>query len=491
MRRSLWSLHLFFVIGASTFACGGPGDGQAPPEAPAETAEVGTVKLALTTVPTGIQCIQVSADMSNYPWAHLATQSFASTPGAAWTGTVQLGSFAWGQVLVTAQAYNVACASIGATPTWQADPIVINLTPGAPGISQLNFRQNYGIVATANFAPSVTSVSLGTYTTGLLLADNTVRIVGNSSVGVSTPTSLTNVVELAVGYSHACGRKSDGTVWCWGQNNYGQLGNGTTTNSLTTPVQVSGITGATTVAVGSWISCASTSLNTTYCWGYNAYGALGNGTTTNSSTPSLVSGINGSAKIATSFAHTCAVTNDGGTYCWGFNGAGALGNGGTVNSTVPVLAAGVRGAVSVAVGDNHSCAATSTGAAYCWGANISGQIGNNSTTAALTPNLVSAISGTVVELSAGIDATCAVTAEGLVYCWGNGASGTVGDGSGLVKLAPVQILSGARQVRIGASGLSACALMQDVSVQCWGSNLSGQLGDGTFTSRFKPVPMQL
>jgi hypothetical protein len=348
----------------ATLACGGaPDDGEG-----LERSDVGQMTFALTAVPAGIQCIQVNVDMADYPWTHLATQNFAATPGSAWSGTVALGSFTTGLVWVTAGAYNAACASIGTTPNWVSDPVLINLTPGTPGSAPLNFRQNYGVVASGNFAPSVADVSVGTYTTGLRLVDNTVRIVGTF---ILAPTSLTNVAELSVGGSHACARKIDGTVWCWGNNSYGQLGNGTTTSSLTTPVQATGIAGATTVSVGDITSCASTSTST-YCWGYNGQGAIGNGSTVNALSPVQL-GIPGSDKIATTQSHTCAAVNDGTVRCWGDNTGGALGNGGTVDSTVPVATA-LRGAVSVAVGDAHSCAVTTDDLAYCFGVLLGEQL---------------------------------------------------------------------------------------------------------------------
>jgi hypothetical protein len=492
MKPEMRRCFVLCIVSLPALACGGAPD--SPESSKPESSDIGQVRFALTSVPTGIQCIQATVNLTDYPWTLLATQNFAATAGASWSGTVALGSFTTGSVRVAAQAYNVACNSIGTTPNWVSDTTTVSIRPGVPGAVTLNFRQNYGVVASANFAPSVADISVGTSATGLRLADNTVRMVGTF---IAQPTSLTNVAELSVALGHACARKTDGTVWCWGQNNIGQLGNGTTTANLTTPVQAQGITGASMVATGFHASCASTSTGT-YCWGFNASGALGNGNTTDAWTPSLLAAPSGGSmirayKIAISDTHACAAATDGVTYCWGNNAYGQLGTGGNLNSWTPV-STGLRGVVSVAVSQDHSCAVTADGKAWCWGKNDLAQLGNLTTTNSSVPVQVMAQSGSgllgIAEIACGWSTTCARTTSGTVYCWGSNSSGALGLGdSGSYSLLPNAILSTAQELRIGGS--SGCALMFDDSVQCWGDNNLYQLGDGTQIPRYAPVPMQL
>ncbi|MBT8202669.1 MAG: hypothetical protein KJO87_05120, partial [Acidimicrobiia bacterium] len=193
--------------------------------------------------------------------------------------------------------------------------------------------------------------------------------------------------------------KGDGTVVCWGLNNAGQLGDGTTTdrNSAT---QVTAMTAAVGIDGGGVHTCVVKSDGTAWCWGKNDKGQLGDGTGSNSLTPVQVAGIGGTgsltdaAVIGSGLTHACAGRSDGSAACWGLNDKGQLGDNTTTDSDWPVTVVGIGGVGTladvqfIAGGSKHSCAVQSTGVA-CWGFNSKGQLGDNTTTDSSSPVAVS------------------------------------------------------------------------------------------------------
>ncbi len=323
--------------------------------------------------------------------------------------------------------------------------------------------------------------------------------LGNGTfVGSPTPVAvvgLSGVTSLAVsgGYSsgHSCAVVAGGQVRCWGDNSAGQLGDGSTTAKRSTIFAVPGLTGAAEVVAGSEHSCARLSAGQVRCWGGNDAGQLGNGTTTGSSVPVTVSGLTGVTALSAGPAHTCAVVAGGEVRCWGANFSGQLGNGSTTGSSSPVAVTGLTGATRVAVGEAHSCALLSGGTAVCWGSNFLGSLGNGTTLDSLTPVAVSGLAG-ATDLSAGLRHTCALVAGGQGRCWGSTFTGQLGDGSptglffGFVPT-PVAVsgLSGATKVSAGS--IHSCAVVAGGQVRCWGDNASGQLGNGTTATSSIPV----
>ncbi|MBL8765641.1 MAG: biotin transporter BioY, partial [Phycisphaerae bacterium] len=172
-----------------------------------------------------------------------------------------------------------------------------------------------------------------------------------------------------------------GGAKCWGSNNYGQLGDNSTTNRRT-PVDVTGLTsGVSSVGAGGYHTCAVTTAGGAKCWGYNGYGQLGDNSTTNRLTPVDVTGLtSGVSSVGVGAFHTCAVTAAGGAKCWGYNGYGQLGDNSTIDRQTPVDVTGLTSGVSSVGAEYHTCAVTTAGGAKCWGSNNYGQLGDNSTT---------------------------------------------------------------------------------------------------------------
>ena len=268
----------------------------------------------------------------------------------------------------------------------------------------------------------------------------------NSSTPVAV-TGLSGVTAIATQGDHSCALLTGGTVDCWGDNVNGELGIGTTTgpdtcgteSCSTTPVAVPGLSGVTAIAAGNQHFCALLFGGTVECWGWNDDGQLGNGTTTDSPSPVPVSGLSGVTTITAGYEHTCAVLSAGTVDCWGYNADGELGNGSTTNSSTPVAVSGIGQASAIAAGAYHSCALLSTGTVDCWGYNGDGELGNGSTTSSSTPVEAGGISG-VTSIASGDYYSCALLSGGTVDCWGYNDNGQLGNGTTTNSSTPVPVV---------------------------------------------------
>ena len=267
--------------------------------------------------------------------------------------------------------------------------------------------------------------------------------------------SLDNVVSLDL-YSHAIVARADGSVWAWGDNGYGQLGDGMTV-TRSSPVRVANLDGVVAVAAGSAYSMALKADGTVWTWGYNGNGQLGDGSTTNRSVAAVMTGLPPITAIAAGRNSAHALAADGSVYAWGYNNNGELGDGTTVSAKRPVrvLISSVR---AVASGGNHSVALKSDGTVWTWGDNGYGQIGDGTTTLRSTPVQVTGLIATAV--AAGNALSMALKADGTVWTWGNNNYGQLGDGTITNRKQPVQVvsLSGATAVEAGAGGSHMAAL---------------------------------
>ncbi len=347
----------------------------------------------------------------------------------------------------------------------------------------------------ANAAPmsGFTQVSISGQFTCALKSDGTVWCWGNNvagKLGDGTTTNrnrpvqvsgLTGVASVEAGYDFSCALKSDGTVWCWGSNGNGQLGNGTTTSS-STPVQVTGLTGVTQVGVGYNHACAVKADRTLACWGWNVLQMLGDGTTTSRSTPISVSGITTAVEVRGGPYTTCVLLSNQTVTCWGTNDHGQQGRsgGGGSTKTSPTGLSGVT-LLSKFKGQ-HTCAKLTDDTVKCWGMNDHGQVGIGNQTNQFSPVVIPELTG-VTSISGNNHTSCAVKADNTVLCWGWGGWNQLGNGSTSDKFIPTAVPNVTGVTQISAGYTHTCALLNDTSIKCWGKNDFGELGDGTTTSR--------
>ena len=318
---------------------------------------------------------------------------------------------------------------------------------------------------------------------------------------VPTPVpNVADVAQLAVGPFNTCVLFAGGTVSCWGLNESGQLGDGiavhgpactnggTMADCSLEPVVVSGLSDVQEIAASTHI-CAVHTDGSVWCWGENTAGQLGNGTVDSSGIPIRVEDIEDAERIVLGFTHSCAIRRNGVMECWGENGSGQLGNGRIGEDQLvpePVLESEL---VDVAGGFLHTCGRRQAGEVRCWGANSAGQLGNSGPNSQLAPSDVEGLLE-VVDVAKGSRHMCAVLNDRTVRCWGFNNAGQLGNGSTLNEavLQPVPALV-VGAVDVGLGDVHSCAALANGTVRCWGLNLDGELGDGSQLAR--PTPVQV
>ena len=367
------------------------------------------------------------------------------------------------------------------------------------------------VLATPHAKPTITNVSPAI---GPVAGGQNVTITGTNFMPKGK-----KIVQTANGSGYSLALASDGTVYAWGQNNYGQLGNGTTTDS-NVPVAVKTVgtpmEGKKIIQVSTkvWYSLALASDGTVYAWGLNGSGQLGDGTITHSSTPVAVKTIGTPMEgktivgIAAGASHSLALASDGKIYVWGGNAYGQFGNGVTTTSSVVPVAVKTVGTpmdnkkiIQIHAGYYHSLALASDGTVYAWGQNTYGQLGNNTMINANAPVSVQTI-GTpmagkiIIQLAAGNSQSVALASDGTIYAWGWNMYGQLGNGTTVDTRIPVAVkvtgtpMAGKVIAQVAASNAHTLAVASDGTVYDWGWNQYGQLGNNTTTNSSVPVAVQ-
>ena len=309
---------------------------------------------------------------------------------------------------------------------------------------------------------------------------------------------------ISAGNYHTCMTLSSGEAYCWGNNDAGQLGNGTTTHEpVYSPSFVVGLPGLTRQLSAGWQnSCALTTEGSVFCWGYNMRQfPVWSQPEDPISTPVKIAGLSEDVtalSLGSMFA--CALTHSGSVYCWGENGSNQLGDGTSTDRLSPVAVIDLPpNVIAVSTGASHACAMTGEGDVVCWGGNQYGQIGDASNLPRSSPVHVKNLSDKIIAISAGGYHSCALTRAGTVQCWGNNAAGELGVniasstclndiGDQVACVSTPQTLGGfdSAVVAISAGMFHTCALTRNGTVYCWGYNEFGQVGDGTLTNVSAP-----
>ncbi|MFA5386929.1 MAG: hypothetical protein WC322_00850 [Candidatus Paceibacterota bacterium] len=353
-------------------------------------------------------------------------------------------------------------------------------------------------------------------------------------------TYLRNISNIETGHNFTCAVSNTGNPYCWGNNDSGMLGNGTTTTPYLTPVRVLKGSAADSDNDGTYLTniqnvdggygshtCALSNSGNAYCWGYYATGRLGSGSLSTQTSPVRVlegnsyprdtdgTYLTNGKTISTSYVGGCVISGAGNTYCWGDNSNGQLGNGATTTATAPVRtskgeAAGGSNNLtnlinikSIVGGFYHTCAVSNVGNPYCWGHNGNGQLGNSFTANKTSP--VRVLKGeadatdndgiyltNIKSINPGSSYSCAVSNTGNPYCWGLNSDGKLGNGTTTQSLTPVRVLKGEAATTdndgtyltniqtINSGFYHTCAVSNSGNAYCWGFNdYDGELGNGT------------
>jgi len=347
--------------------------------------------------------------------------------------------------------------------------------------------ETFAVTATASMVPGVYQIMVTANAAGVPAQQVTILVT------VSAATGGVQMIRSVVAGSHTCALTTASKAYCWGYNADGQLGNNETSLVNPTPSAVAGGFQFATLFLSKveGVTCGVTAPGAAYCWGDNDDGELGDGTRTQRTTPTPVAGGLAFRSFAVGTVHTCGVALNGTAYCWGFTTAGAFGDGSTGLRTTPAVAAPGLTFDNIVAGQDFTCGLTPLGAAYCWGRGTDGQLGNGAAANSATPVPVSGGIEFAYLVAGGLS-VCGVTTGAKAYCWGSDFFGTLGDGSSATddgvtrRVAPVEVAGGLFFKSLSAGYSTVCGVASSGAAYCWGSN-GGSIGDGTMDQRSRPT----
>jgi len=308
--------------------------------------------------------------------------------------------------------------------------------------------------------------------------------------------TIANAQKIAGGWSTSYYLCSDGTVRSWGHNDSLSLGIGTSTVASSVPVQVAGLSNITSIAAGYYHGLAIKMDSTVWSWGGNQFGQLGDGTNTNKGTAAQIAGLSGIKQVSGGQAgyHSLALKSNGTVWTWGKNTEGQLGIASpTAGINTPTLVPGLTGIIAIAGGEYHSIALKNDGTVWSWGRNVEGQLGNGTQGAASfssTPVQATGVNS-IVAIAGGRYWSAALRSDGTIWTWGQNNYAQLGNGTqGATSFSStaVQVAGISSVTAIAASAFHGLALLSDSTVRAWGRNSDGQFGNGT-TATFSLVPV--
>jgi alpha-tubulin suppressor-like RCC1 family protein len=321
------------------------------------------------------------------------------------------------------------------------------------------------------------------------------QLADNTNILRQTPrqeiTSNTNWKQIAGGQSHTAAIKTDGTLWCWGFNSTGQLGDNTITARSTPRQEITSSTNWKQVAGGVSHTAAIKTDGTLWCWGINSSGQLGDNTLVSRSTPrqEITSSTNWK-QVSGGQSHTAAIKTDGTLWCWGFNAYGQIGDntfGATSRSTPRQEITSSTNWKQVSGGFYHTAAIKTDGTLWVWGQNATGQIGDNTNASRSTPRQEITSSTNWKQVAGGFFHTAAIKTDGTLWCWGRNADPAIGDNTNASRSTPRQeITSSTNWKQVSAGGYHTTAIKTNGTLWSWGFNNVGQLGDNTLVPRSTP-----
>jgi alpha-tubulin suppressor-like RCC1 family protein len=278
---------------------------------------------------------------------------------------------------------------------------------------------------------------------------------------------------VKAGWDHSCGLTADQLIYCWGRNQVGQVGDGTTTARFT-PVPVLGGLHFIAVATGAYRSCGITTANRLFCWGWNSHGQSGTGSSAYGVVvPTLVKGGLRWLAVAVGREHTCAITTDNRAFCWGLNQYGQLGTNDLHQHSLPVAVVGARFWRQIGAGYSATCGVTTANKGYCWGRNLKGEIGDGTLLLRKAPT---AVRGGLLflQIHPGQLHSCGLTTLNRAYCWGDDLLGELGNGPTQTEpsLVPSRVSGGLlfRQLSVAGTGTATCGTTTVNKAYCWGGD---------------------